>query len=304
MSVQVVKTREALVAACDEVRVQGRTVGLVPTMGSLHAGHARLIDKVRQLADEVVVTIFVNPVQFGKNEDYAQYPRSIDGDLTLCEARGVRTVFAPSVEEMYSAHESTRVSVGAFADGLCGAKRPGHFEGVATVVAKLFALAGRCSAVFGRKDYQQLKVIERMTADIGFPVNVHGVTTVRGDDGVALSSRNAYLGAQQRERARAIPRALSAVMSACNWGGLDADVLKGVAEQVLRNAELDTEYLVVADPDSLEPLSGRIEQERRVLVALAVRLDGVRLIDNVVLGEDHDPLNGLAASVSPGAALQ
>src|SRR5450432_3218578 len=183
-------------------------------MGALHAGHLSLVREARARADVVAVTIFVNPTQFGPSEDFARYPRRLDRDLELCREAGVSHVFAPEASEMYPAGERTRVHVSELTASLCGPHRPGHFDGVTTIVSKLFAVAGACVAVFGRKDYQQLKVIERMTRDLLLPVEIVGLKTLRDTDGLALSSRNAYLTLEERARALAIPRALSAAVSA------------------------------------------------------------------------------------------
>ncbi len=209
---ELVHEPEAFRRACDEARARGLRVGLVPTMGALHAGHAALIAEARRHASFVVVSIFVNPTQFGPAEDFARYPRTLEADAATCERAGAAAVFAPAADAMYRPGDETRVRVGATAAPLCGAHRPGHFEGVATVVAKLFALTGPSVAVFGRKDYQQLRVISRFTADLFLPVEIVGLRTVREPDGLALSSRNAYLSPEQRAAALAIPRGLSAAV--------------------------------------------------------------------------------------------
>ncbi len=193
--------------ACDDARARGLSVGFVPTMGALHEGHAALIREARKHAEFVAVSVFVNPTQFGPNEDLARYPRTLEKDAEMCGAAGASIVFAPTDKTMYPPGDETRVRVGATAAELCGAFRPGHFEGVATVVTKLFSLAGACTAVFGRKDYQQLQVIKRFTADLFLPVTIIGLRTVREPDGLAMSSRNAYLSPEQRLAALAIPAA-------------------------------------------------------------------------------------------------
>ncbi|HEX7453569.1 MAG TPA: pantoate--beta-alanine ligase, partial [Polyangiaceae bacterium] len=196
--------------AANAVRRAGKRLGLVPTMGALHEGHLSLVREARARTEEVAVTIFVNPTQFGPNEDFARYPRTLERDLELCREAGVRHVFAPDASEMYPKGERTRVHVSGLTSALCGPHRPGHFDGVATIVSKLFAVAGECVAVFGRKDYQQLKVIERMTRDLLLPVEIVGLKTLRDADGLALSSRNAYLSVEERARALGIARGLSA----------------------------------------------------------------------------------------------
>jgi len=212
-----------------QARSRGQTVGLVPTMGALHDGHLHLVEKARERAGYVVVSIFVNPTQFGPTEDLARYPRDEGRDLAKCRDAKVDLVFAPAPPEMYPPGDATRVHVTALGDALCGPFRPGHFEGVATVVAKLFALASPCVAVFGRKDYQQLKIIERMACDLRFDVAIVGVTTVRDSDGVAWSTRNAYLSSAERARARAVPRALVKVAAAYATGERSMGVLEGLA---------------------------------------------------------------------------
>ena len=210
---RIIHSRTDLVADSGDARR-----GVVMTMGALHEGHADLIRAARDLDDHVTVTIFVNPTQFGPGEDFARYPRALDRDLAACEEAGATGVFAPEVAAMYPPGEETRVRPGATAAPLCGAHRPGHFEGVATIVTKLFALAGPCVAVFGRKDYQQLMVIRRLARDLLLPVEVVGARTVREPDGLAMSSRNAYLSPDDRRRAAAIPRALTDAAKAAELG--------------------------------------------------------------------------------------
>lgn len=258
-------------------------------MGALHAGHMALVHEARRRADEVALTLFVNPTQFGPNEDFTKYPRTLEADLEKCEAAGVALVFAPDVGEMYAAKEQTRVRVGGLTEHLCGQFRPGHFEGVTTVVAKLFAVAGACTAVFGRKDYQQLKVIERMTRDLLLPVEVVGVPTVREPDGLALSSRNVYLSADERSRARVLSRALAGAVRRFRAGERGAGALRSPVASALAEAGLRPDYVTLADPDELVPWSDESVVGERALLALAVRVGKARLIDNVVLGEEEPP---------------
>lgn len=272
-------------------RGQGRTVGFVPTMGALHRGHLRLAEIARQRADLVVVSVFVNPTQFGPGEDLDRYPRDLEGDLEACRAAGVDVLFNPAVETMYPPGATTCVTVPALIGGLCSAHRPGHFDGVATVVTKLFNLVGPCLAVFGRKDYQQLKVIERLAVDLAFDVEVIGVETVREDDGVALSSRNAYLSPPERQRARALVHGLSAAcqLAASEAPPSAAEVRAAAAAPV--EASLDSvDYVEVCHPDTLEPLDADAPVEAPTLVAIAGHLGATRLIDNLVLFEQSDPL--------------
>ncbi len=276
--------------ACDGARARGLSVGLVPTMGALHEGHVALVREARKHADFVAVSVFVNPTQFGPNEDLARYPRTLEKDAEMCAAAGASLVFAPTEGVMYPPGDETRVRVGATAADLCGAFRPNHFEGVATVVAKLFALAGACTAVFGRKDYQQLQVIKRFTTDLFLPVTIVGLRTVREPDGLAMSSRNAYLSPEQRRAALAIPRGLTAAASAFAAGERRAGALAARARAEVAAIATSIDYVDVADPDSVRVLGAAEIVGERALLALAIRLGGARLIDNMVLGEEPPPL--------------
>jgi pantoate--beta-alanine ligase len=274
----VATTREELAAALKDVRAVGGRVGLVPTMGALHDGHVSLMAEARtHLApgDALVVSVFVNPLQFGPGEDLDRYPRTFDADLERCAGAGVDVVFAPSVDEVYPGGEpQVTVEPGPLGTVLEGATRPGHFRGVLTVVAKLFGLVQPDLAVFGQKDYQQLVLIRRMVADLCLPVEVVGAPTVREDDGLALSSRNRYLSAQERGLALVLSRALRAAVDA---GPRGAAAALAAAHDVLEGAEgVDLDYLALTDPDLGDaPASG----EARVLVA--ARVGTTRLIDNL-----------------------
>jgi pantoate--beta-alanine ligase len=263
-------------------------------MGALHRGHLALIARAKQLASTVAVTIFVNPAQFGAGEDFSRYPRPLERDLELCREAGARLVFAPATEAMVLPGDRTRVHVAGLTEHLCGPKRPGHFEGVATIVNKLFTLAGPCTALFGRKDFQQLKVIERMTRDLLLPVTVVGHATVREQDGLALSSRNVYLSAEERERALCIPRALSAAVLSFSAGERRVAELVGAAEREIAAASSRVDYVSLVDADELFPLSPEQPAPARALLAVAAFFASTRLIDNVVLGEDRAPLAGNA----------
>jgi pantoate--beta-alanine ligase len=269
--------------ACARARAEGGRVGLVPTMGYLHEGHRSLIRAARAATDLVVVTIFVNPLQFGTNEDLDRYPRDLSGDLACCEAEGADVVFAPSLQEMYPhGVPVTTVHVERLTEGLCGAARPTHFDGVTTVVSKLFAIAGPCTAFFGRKDAQQLAVITRMVADLNLPVDVVGCPLVREPDGLAMSSRNAYLSTGRREAALVLSRALEAAAGAVIAGERDAGATVGAAARVVATEpRVELEYLELRDAHDLTPCSGDIEGD--VLLALAARVGETRLIDNVML---------------------
>lgn len=267
--------------ALDTERALGRSVGLVPTMGALHAGHRSLIERAVSECDVVAVTVFVNPLQFDDDADLAAYPRDLDTDAAMARAAGASVVFAPPVHEMYGTPPDSIVStvhVDGVSEGLEGASRPGHFDGVSTVVAKLFALSGRCRAYFGEKDFQQLAVVRRMVADLSIPVTIVGCTTVREADGLALSSRNARLSAEQRHAALALHRALSAGRACVERGERDPVRVTAAMTAVLVAEPLVTpDYAVVVDPHTLRcptELSGEV----RLLVA--ARVGAVRLIDN------------------------
>ena len=277
---RVATTRDDLAAALKGVREAGGRVAFVPTMGALHDGHASLVDEARRRAtgdDAVVVSIFVNPMQFAPGEDLDRYPRTFDADLELCGEHGADIVFAPSVDEVYPGGEpQVTVEPGPLGEVLEGAIRPGHFRGVLTVVAKLFGLVQPDLAVFGQKDFQQLVLIRRMVADLCLPVEVVGAPTVREDDGLALSSRNKYLDADQRRAATALSAALRAAEDKAREGG---DSVLAAARSVLDDAPgIDVDYLELTDPDlGPAPTSG----EARLLVA--ARVGTTRLLDNLPL---------------------
>jgi pantoate--beta-alanine ligase len=272
----------------DAERAAGRRIALVPTMGALHAGHLALVAEARRRADRVVVSIFVNPTQFGPGEDFAAYPRPFEADAARCREAGVDWLFAPPVEALYPPGHQTHVEVERLSRPLCGASRPGHFRGVATVVAKLLLAAKPHLAVFGEKDFQQLALIRRLVRDLGFDVEVVGVPTLREPDGLALSSRNAFLDAETRPQARVLRRALAAAEHAVAAGERESAAILALVGRELAKAPLaEVDYAELRDPDSLEPAPARLEGP--ALLALAVRFRtpsaarGVRLIDNAVL---------------------
>lgn len=258
-------------------------VVLVPTMGALHAGHTALIDAARTRAGRegtVVVSIFVNPTQFGPNEDLGKYPRTHEADLKLCAAHGADAVFAPGTQDMYPAGDSTFVEETALSRGLCGAQRPGHFRGVCTVVAKLFNTIRPEAAVFGEKDYQQLVVIRRMARDLFFGIEIMGHPTVREADGLALSSRNRYLDANERRRAAAFASALTAAAREPT-----PHEITGKAEELITaGTGAAPQYVAVVDAETLEPL---VTLDRPAVLAAAVKIGDTRLIDNVRLEPRH-----------------
>jgi pantoate--beta-alanine ligase len=277
--------------ACDEARRSSSApIGFVPTMGALHDGHLALVREARRRAPFVAVSIFVNPTQFGPSEDFARYPRDLNADVARLASVGADAVFAPDAAAMYPEGEQTRVHVGNLAASLCGPFRPGHFEGVATVVTKLFALAGASVAVFGKKDYQQLAILRRLAIDLFFPVEVVGHPIVREADGLAMSSRNAYLSPPDRQRALALSRGLGEAWKAFAAGERDASALRAKARAEVERGADSIDYVEVADAGTLAPVEGAVGA--RAVVAIACRIGSTRLIDNVVLGED--PLPGAA----------
>ena len=255
-------------------------VGVVPTMGYLHEGHAALIRRARDQCASVIVTLFVNPKQFGPNEDFARYPRDFARDRALCESLGVDLLYAPSVDEVYPPGFATSVDVSGLSEQWEGAHRPGHFRGVATVVAKLLIGTRADRAYFGEKDYQQLQVVKRLVLDLEIPTAIVPCPTVREADGLALSSRNAYLTPDDRPRATALYRGLMAARSALAGGERDARRLADSISQTVVSAGLTLDYAAVVDPTTLAPLD-RVDRPARALVA--ARLGRVRLIDNLEL---------------------
>jgi pantoate--beta-alanine ligase len=264
-------------------RDSGRRIGLVPTMGYLHEGHLALVDEARRRADSVVMTIFVNPLQFGPTEDLARYPRNLPRDQGLASKRGVDLLFVPSVEAMYPAGSEVRVVPGPSAERWEGAARPGHFAGVLTVVAKLFHLVEPDLACFGRKDIQQLSLIKRMVRDLDWPLEIIEVPTVREADGLALSSRNAYLSPEQRTQAVGLSRALGQAHRAWCEGERRATAIEERIRQELRSYPgVAGEYIAVAEPEALAPVS---TVDGRTIVAMAARVGSTRLIDNINLAQ-------------------
>jgi pantoate--beta-alanine ligase len=283
-------TRQELAELKSPVSAPPSKVGLVPTMGALHEGHASLMSRMRDEVGpdgRVVVSVFVNPLQFGPGEDLARYPRTLDADLAMCREQGVDVVFVPDVAEVYPGGDpQVTVDPGPLGGVLEGRIRPGHYRGVLTVVAKLFGLVQPDVAVFGEKDYQQLVLIRRMVADLCLPVEVVGAATRREPDGLAMSSRNRYLDAEQRLRAVALSRTLYAARAAARWG---YDVALEAARAEQRQAHgVDLDYLVITDPD-LGDLPGDVPDGTSARALIAARVGGTRLIDNIALtlGGDH-----------------
>lgn len=281
-----VKTVRELRAAVARARSEGKRIGFVPTMGNLHAGHAALVTKAAQRADFVVASIFVNPLQFGANEDLDKYPRTLAADQQRLLDAGCNLLFAPSVEEMYpdGMAVQTRVAVPQLSEGLCGASRPGHFEGVATVVSKLFNMVQPDLAVFGEKDFQQLAVIRAMVRDLNMPIQIIGEPTVRAEDGLAMSSRNGYLTPEERATAPVVYRTLKQMGEAIVAGQVDFPALVEQGKQQLQTAGLRPDYLEVRHAVTLRPATFG---DRDLVILVAAYLGNTRLIDNLYLHLDE-----------------
>ncbi len=275
---QTVRTIADLRSATAALRKGGASLALVPTMGALHAGHMALIKEARRRAKRVVASIFVNPTQFGPNEDFSAYPRREATDVAMLEKAGCDLLWAPDVTEMYPAGFATTVSVAGITEGLDGAARPGHFDGVATVVSKLFGQVKPDIALFGEKDFQQLAVIRRMTADLDLGIAIVGVPTQREDDGLALSSRNAYLSAEERIAARALPRALGEAAAAIGRGEDVATTIEAATRRLAEAGFGPIDYVTLCDAATLAPID-RLDGEARLLAA--AKLGRTRLIDNL-----------------------
>jgi pantoate--beta-alanine ligase len=278
---QVLTTVREMRAACPAIRRNGQSLGLVPTMGALHAGHIALVRAARSQCDVVAASIFVNPTQFGPNEDFAKYPRTFEQDCALLKSEGVALVFAPPPEEMYPSGASSFVEVEGVGDRLDGASRPGHFRGVATVVAKLFHIAAPDKAFFGQKDAAQVAVLRRMVHDLNFDLQLVVCPTVREPDGLALSSRNRYLSAEERTRALVLSSSLNAISAAYRAGQRDvARLLEAGRHAITAEPEVRIDYLAIVDWDTLLPLT---EARAGALVAVAAHVGSTRLIDNTIL---------------------
>ncbi len=278
---QIINHPDEMTRWADAARARGERIALVPTMGFLHDGHLTLMRQGRARADALVASIFVNPTQFGPNEDLARYPRDFARDLAMLETVPVDVVFAPEASAMYSADAETWVEVTGVTRGLCGPFRPGHFRGVTTIVAKLFNIVKPHLAVFGEKDFQQLRAIERMVADLNFDLEIVPVPIVREKDGLAMSSRNAYLSPEERERALALSLALRAARDRFKCGSYCVEELVAVASRVLRRTPgIELEYVEAVDARTLAPTRSLAAP---LLIAIAARVGKTRLIDNTVL---------------------
>lgn len=276
----IVRTVRELRAAVAHARSEGKRIGFVPTMGNLHEGHAALVEKASQRVDFVVASIFVNPLQFGPKEDLASYPRTLEADKERLLQAGCNLLFAPTVDEIYPQGTSgqTRVSVLGVSEGLCGASRPGHFEGVATVVCKLFNMVQPDLAIFGQKDFQQLAVIRTLVSDLNMPIQIIGEPTVRAADGLALSSRNGYLDEEQRSVAPTIYRVLSELAAAIQAGNNDFPALLSQGLSTLQDAGFRPDYLEIREAHSLQPAT--VSDQQLVILAAAF-IGTTRLIDNL-----------------------
>ena len=277
---QIIPTIPEMQSLAISLRTGGKLIGLVPTMGALHEGHLRLIDAAKQKADVVIVSIFVNPAQFGPNEDFAKYPRTLDADIAACEKRGADIVFAPKTSDIYPAGYSTYVSEERLSKGLCGISRPGHFRGVCTVVNLLFNITRPDFAVFGQKDAQQVATIKKMVADLWLPVEIVVTPTLREPDGLAMSSRNKYLSEEQRAEAAKIYGALREGKRLVDEGIRSPDrVLAEITHVLAQSRRIRLIYVTMVDRDTFAPV--REVVVGKCLIAVAVWLNDIRLIDNV-----------------------
>ncbi|MCO6438262.1 MAG: pantoate--beta-alanine ligase [Phycisphaerae bacterium] len=277
----VVRDIDAARKAVHDLRREFGPVGLVPTMGALHEGHVSLIRASMQKCESTAVSIFLNPTQFAPGEDLSRYPANLEVDLDVCREEGARLVFTPDVSTMYPGDDATVVHVRRLGEGLCGRHRPGHFDGVATVVAKLFQIMPADYAFFGEKDYQQLLIVEQMVRDLNIPIEIVRCPTVRTEDGLALSSRNVYLSPAERKQAASLNRALFDAVEKARHGETDAGKLReDVIAAIKAAGPVDIDYVEVVDAGTLEPLS-RIDRPGRI--CLAVRIGQCRLIDNVAV---------------------
>jgi len=285
---QVVHDPDRMRALVDEARAAGQRVGFVPTMGALHAGHISLVARAAHECDMVAVSIFVNPTQFGPQEDFTRYPRTLATDTALLAAHGVRWIYAPELSTVYPPGDATRIVVGGPAMRFEGERRPGHFDGVATVVCKLFLAVPAHTAYFGAKDWQQTLVVKRLVHDLGLPIRIVVCPTMREPDGLAMSSRNAYLSAADRHRAVALSESLR--RAAQLWSaGADAAAIEQAMRETLSAQGVAVDYAALADPDSLEPLSNGAA---RAIALVAGRLGSTRLIDNMELPTRGTPERG------------
>lgn len=285
-AVEVINSAEEMQQVAEELRLSGKTLALVPTMGFFHEGHLELMRIARRHADVVMISLFVNPTQFGPTEDLSTYPRDLEGDLSKAAEVGVDFAFVPSDQEMYPHDFQTKVSVEKVTNHLCGISRPTHFDGVTTVVAKLFHITKPHIAVFGQKDFQQLTVVSRMVKDLNMDVRIVGVPTVREPDGLAMSSRNVYLNPEERKSALSIKKSLDLARDLVKQGEVQSDkLIKAVKDLILSSPHTQIDYVNLCDPMTMEDVE---TLKGETLLALAVRVGGTRLIDNCLLGGDEN----------------
>lgn len=283
---QICTTIDAVRESVRHARSEGKTIGLVPTMGALHAGHLSLIERCRERADFIVVSLFVNPLQFGPGEDYDRYPREEDADQAKLESVATDVLFIPAVAEIYPEGETMRVSVGRMAKALCGASRPGHFDGVVTVCAKLFNIVQPDVACFGQKDAQQLVILRRYVRDFNVPLHVMGCPTVREPDGLAMSSRNQYLAAKERKSAVSIFQALELGQRLVDDGERDpTSILQAVEDFIQMNSSAEIDYVAMVDPETLDDVVEIVGGE---ILAVAAKFGRARLIDNIIVETPDD----------------
>ncbi|MDD2703145.1 MAG: pantoate--beta-alanine ligase [Candidatus Omnitrophica bacterium] len=281
---KIVKRPDIMQRIAGRLKRRGKSIGFVPTMGALHEGHLSLIRRARRANDILVVSIFVNPLQFGPSEDLKRYPRPFEKDKKLCRKEGVDFIFYPGAESLYPRDFKTRIAVNDLEDVLCGKSRPGHFRGVATVVAKLFNIVQPDTAYFGQKDAQQAVIIRRMARDLNMPLNIAVMPVVREKDGLAMSSRNVYLDADERRDAAVLPQALKLAEGLVKKNVRDsAKIVSKMKELIQQRKTASVDYISVVDPDGLLPVR-RINPCSRALIALAVRIGRTRLIDNIMVG--------------------
>jgi len=277
----VIRTVKEMQATAESLRQAGKTIALVPTMGYLHEAHLELMRVGKRHADKLVISIFVNPTQFGPSEDFNRYPSDPEGDLVKADSVGVDIVFMPPVEEMYPHGFQTTVSVSQLSQHLCGLSRPGHFDGVATVVCKLFNITRPHIAIFGQKDYQQLCIISRMVMDLNMDIQIIGVPTIREPDGLAMSSRNTYLTDEQRPSALSLKKSLDLASEMVSKGEQDTEkIIKSVRKLIMSHPFTDIDYVKICDPITLEDIDNITGE---ALLAVAVKVGSARLIDNCIL---------------------
>ncbi len=279
---RIIRKISTMQRVADKLREEGKSIGFVPTMGALHEGHLSLMQRAKRENDVLVISIFVNPSQFGPEEDYRRYPRPFEKDRSLAQKEGVDIIFCPSVSEMYERGYSTYVEVEGLSNRLCGLFRPGHFKGVASVVCKLFNIVKPRVAYFGQKDYQQLKIIRRMVEDLNMGVEIRECPIVREPDGLAMSSRNYYLSSQERKEALSLNKALKCARSMVKAGSSIPDVISQLQRIIRGESHAKVDYIKIVDPENLEDVE-KVKPGGKVLVALAVWIGKARLIDNMLV---------------------